>query len=74
MPSLAELVGLTPVAPGLLLGVSAVIVLLWALLRSNAHARLPPGPPTKPIVGNILDFSPHGAWYKLTAYKHVYGT
>ncbi|KAI0746370.1 cytochrome P450 [Daedaleopsis nitida] len=36
-------------------------------------ALIPPGPVSYPIVGNILDVSPQGAWTKFTRYKDIYG-
>ncbi|EKM50919.1 uncharacterized protein PHACADRAFT_57168, partial [Phanerochaete carnosa HHB-10118-sp] len=33
----------------------------------------PPGPPSKPVIGNILDVSPKAGWIKFTKYKDIYG-
>ncbi|KJA22869.1 hypothetical protein HYPSUDRAFT_66825 [Hypholoma sublateritium FD-334 SS-4] len=34
---------------------------------------LPPGPPARPVIGNILSFPPTGGWHVLTEYKKTYG-
>ncbi|KAJ7127124.1 cytochrome P450 [Mycena epipterygia] len=52
--------------------------LLWLLYRQQWKARtqgypLPPGPPSKPLIGNILNVSPKRPWFKLTEYKKEYG-
>lgn len=52
--------------------------LLWLLYRQQWKARtkgypLPPGPPSKPLIGNILNVSPKRPWFKLTEYKKQYG-
>nr|VWP02507.1 Arg-6 protein [Ganoderma boninense] len=39
----------------------------------HSRRRYPPGPPARPLVGNILDVSPQGAWTKFTQYQAVYG-
>ena len=40
---------------------------------SGPHRYPPPGPPARPIIGNILSFPPTGGWYILTEYKKKYG-
>lgn len=41
----------------------ATIAVLWGLYRlsriGERQSYLPPGPPTKPVVGNLLDFPTH---------------
>ncbi|EKM50920.1 uncharacterized protein PHACADRAFT_151345 [Phanerochaete carnosa HHB-10118-sp] len=53
----------------------AVILLALASyrLRRRPTAIFPPGPPSKPVVGNILDVSPKAGWIKFTKYKDIYG-
>ncbi|EKM49581.1 uncharacterized protein PHACADRAFT_154053 [Phanerochaete carnosa HHB-10118-sp] len=56
--------------------VCAVILLVLALYRLRRWrptAIYPPGPPSKPVIGNILDVSPKAAWIKFTKYKDIYG-
>ncbi|KAI0666405.1 cytochrome P450 [Trametes maxima] len=58
--------------PFVLLGVG--LLALYIRYRQTAKASsFPPGPPAKPVVGNILDVSPEGAWEKFTEYKDTYG-
>ena len=54
------------------LGAGLVALVVVAFFGSPKR-RYPPGPPAKPLVGNILDVSPQGAWTKFTEYKAVYG-
>lgn len=34
---------------------------------------LPPGPPSLPIIGNILNVPPHAPWIPFTKFQDVYG-
>lgn len=54
----------------------SVLTLIVVALRAVARrrrARLAPGPPAKPFIGNILDLPPSSAWLKLTEYQKTYG-
>ncbi|KAK7461271.1 hypothetical protein VKT23_008447 [Stygiomarasmius scandens] len=75
--ALAEL--LLPVPSELLTAISLTLVLFYAILQrqlqkggSKEHP-LPPGPPAKPILGNILDVPVKGQWEKFTQYREQYG-
>lgn len=35
--------------------------------------RLPPGPPEKPLIGNLLDFDLRAIGIRFTEYKSIYG-
>ncbi|EJF59311.1 cytochrome P450 [Dichomitus squalens LYAD-421 SS1] len=50
-----------------------VLTLFGIFVFGSPKRKYPPGPPAKPLVGNILDVSPQGAWIKFTRYKEVYG-
>ncbi|KAI0919557.1 hypothetical protein AcV5_001591 [Taiwanofungus camphoratus] len=55
-----------------------IIVLVFYAIKgllypTSAARRFPPGPPQKPLVGNILEVSPKGAWTRFTEYKEQYG-
>ena len=54
------------------LGVGLVAFVAVSFFGSSKR-RYPPGPPARPLVGNILDVSPQGAWTKFTEYKSKYG-
>ena len=54
------------------LGVGLVALVAVSVFGSSKR-RYPPGPPARPLVGNILDVSPQGAWTKFTEYKSIYG-
>ncbi|KAH9896527.1 cytochrome P450 [Cubamyces lactineus] len=57
----------------LLGAILCTVAIVYRLVTSRVSTRYPPGPPGKPLVGNILDVEPQGAWTKLTKYKDVYG-
>lgn len=45
-----------------LLGIFALLLLIRTLYsRSHSRARLPPGPPRKPLIGNLLDMPKENA-------------
>ena len=58
----------------LLGAVLCAVAIVYRLVTSRLSTRYPPGPPGKPLVGNILDVEPQGAWTKLTKYKDIYGS
>ncbi|KAM5543795.1 hypothetical protein V8D89_002412 [Ganoderma adspersum] len=55
------------------LGVAALVAIVTVSFFRPPTRHFPPGPPARPLVGNILDVSPQGAWTKFTEYKSVYG-
>lgn len=51
---------------------AAVIWVAYKILRiGHRESYLPPGPPTKPILGNILDFPTGHPWYKSVVNKTI---
>ncbi|OBZ74343.1 O-methylsterigmatocystin oxidoreductase [Grifola frondosa] len=54
---------------------SLLSVFVYAVVSKFAtrRGRLPPGPPAKPIIGNILTLPRSGAWLLLTKYKDTFG-
>jgi hypothetical protein len=54
-----------------ILGATLLYMMTAALPRKN----LPPGPPRKPLVGNVWDLPPAGAqdWMHWLKYKERYG-
>ncbi|CAL1703516.1 unnamed protein product [Somion occarium] len=60
--------------PALALGAS---VLLWYLLKefniAGGHAALPPGPPRRLVIGNLLDIPETSLWKTLTNMAQSYG-
>lgn len=54
-----------------------VLCVLWAIRKLATVGRresfLPPGPPTIPILGNLLIFPTVRPWYKLSEWAHEYG-
>ncbi|KAG5729746.1 O-methylsterigmatocystin oxidoreductase [Termitomyces sp. T112] len=48
------------------------IHLFLRLWRTPSHI-FPPGPPTRPLIGNIFYFKTRGAWVDLTKFKDEYG-
>ena len=62
-------------APTLLILGSLTVLLFLLVSRKAIEARrYPPGPPSYPLIGNILQLPIKSAWYKLTAWKQEYGT
>ncbi|KAG9045811.1 hypothetical protein FS837_005601 [Tulasnella sp. UAMH 9824] len=61
----------SPWALGALLISSAIALKL--LLIGRREKFLPPGPPTKPLLGNILEFPTHVAHFKYTEWARKYG-
>ncbi|KAJ6489644.1 cytochrome P450 [Mycena vitilis] len=56
----------------------AALSVLWLFRRQKWQSRskgfpLPPGPPSRPLIGNILNVSPKRPWFKLMEYKEQYG-
>lgn len=47
-------------------------VVYLAFTRSTR--KYPPGPPARPLIGNLLTLSFSEAWHELTKYKAIYGT
>ena len=45
------------------------------IMRRKTPAPLPPGPPSKPIIGNLKDLPPQDAqeWQNWLKHKEVYG-
>lgn len=57
-------------------GIGAMVLYAMVLLaRRRVHGPLPPGPPGKPILGNIYDLPPPGAqdWMHWLKFKDRYG-
>ncbi|KAF8643331.1 hypothetical protein AX16_009060 [Volvariella volvacea WC 439] len=56
---------------------AAIVVLLWRrrqrFLSLSKGFPLPPGPPGKPVIGNLLDIPRHRAWHKFLEWKQEYG-
>lgn len=68
---------LTSISPLAVVAIAiACVPVIWSFTRNRHSAKLPypPGPPAKPLLGNILEVSPRGAWTKFTELKSVYGT
>lgn len=54
--------------------VAALVVAYQALsLLRRRPARLPPGPPALPLLGNILEVIQRSSWVKFREYKDTYG-
>ena len=56
----------------------AVLTSLYLLLFRGTKAtppgtQLPPGPPGKPIVGNLLDIPPYHSWFQFSTWAAKYG-
>ncbi|OCH86925.1 cytochrome P450 [Obba rivulosa] len=57
-----------------LLTLTACYVLRRYVRISGARSLpCPPGPPTLPVIGNIMDMGPPSAWLKFTEYERTYG-
>ncbi|KAF3391419.1 O-methylsterigmatocystin oxidoreductase [Penicillium rolfsii] len=58
-----------------ILGAALVYIVTAALTRKKSPTPLPPGPPGKPLVGNVWDLPPAGAqdWMHWLEYKERYG-
>ncbi|KAF5344480.1 hypothetical protein D9758_014138 [Tetrapyrgos nigripes] len=54
----------------LLIVVSSVAISIWLRTRNSKY---PPGPPSKPLIGNILHAPNHGAWKVFTEWSKTYG-
>jgi hypothetical protein len=63
---------LTPTSTSVLAAIVAVAV-LYALTGKRSKARLPPGPPGLPVVGNILDIPKSRPWVKFAEWTEKYG-
>lgn len=59
----------------LAIGAVLLYVIKNLVARKNGAGPLPPGPPPKPIVGNISDLPPKGAqdWMHWLKHKELYG-
>lgn len=59
----------------LLVGFASIYFLYVFLGPKKASAPLPPGPPPKPIIGNIKDLPPPGSkdWQHWLDHKEKYG-
>ncbi|KAB8229634.1 hypothetical protein ETB97_012081 [Aspergillus alliaceus] len=59
----------------LFLGLAGLYLLQWALGDRKKQAPLPPGPASKPIIGNLLDLPPPGTldWLHWLKHKELYG-
>ncbi|KIP07601.1 hypothetical protein PHLGIDRAFT_70797 [Phlebiopsis gigantea 11061_1 CR5-6] len=56
--------------------VLTVLALLCAWIWDRNRRRslpFPPGPPGRPLIGNMLDFDPTSAWAKFTEWKDTHG-
>ncbi|CCM05003.1 uncharacterized protein FIBRA_07202 [Fibroporia radiculosa] len=52
----------------------SLLVLAFVVFYTRREKRqYPPGPPSKPIIGNIFEVSPREAWLKFIDYKRQYG-
>lgn len=61
--------------PAIVLGSLCVCLLKMFMQKSN-RLPLPPGPKSKPFIGNLLDLPPSGEleWLHWTKHKDLYGT
>ncbi|THU79223.1 cytochrome P450 [Dendrothele bispora CBS 962.96] len=58
------------ISPFLILFLSLAVVRWYTAAKNKKY---PPGPPAKPIIGNILKVPGSGAWYTLTDWMKTYG-
>lgn len=60
--------------PAIALGTLSVF-LLRTFLRNSNRLPLPPGPKSKPVIGNLSDLPPPGEleWLHWTKHKDLYG-
>ena len=56
-------------------GAFAVAGLVVTLSRRRSSLLFPPGPPPKPLLGNLLDLPPvdDAPWYKWSQWADIYG-
>ncbi|OCH91968.1 cytochrome P450 [Obba rivulosa] len=65
--------------PGGQLAIALLSLIVCYALRRYLHVSrtrilpYPPGPPARPIIGNIMDIGIPNAWLKMTEYKEQYG-
>lgn len=55
------------------LGAAVVLLLTVLYLRPNRYAKLPPGPPGIPVLGNLLQLPKHFAFLKFHEWSKQYG-
>lgn len=64
---------LTPTSTSVLAAIVAVAVLYALTGKRRSKAKLPPGPPGLPVVGNILDIPKSRPWVKFAEWTDKYG-
>lgn len=59
----------------LLLGLTGLYIIRWTLGERKTLKRLPPGPTSKPVIGNLLDLPSPGTpdWLHWLKHKELYG-
>lgn len=67
---------LPTVTPLSLVASFAVVVSLWIArsLATHSRAKLPPGPPGAPLIGNTFQIPHHAPWLYYTELSKKYGT